>query len=98
MKKTRKKSTRRSPSRHGVRDQLQKMILAGKLQPGSKLHQQELATRFHSAPGVIREALLELTAKGLVDVHDNLGFFVAELRNEGQSAILHSFLAQFRYM
>jgi DNA-binding GntR family transcriptional regulator len=70
---------RRLVSRHQVRDGLQRMILAGERPPGTKLVQQQLAKRFGVAQGVVREALLELQAFGLVETIDNRGIFVSEL-------------------
>lgn len=70
---------RRMVSRHQVRDSLQRMILAGERPPGTKLVQQQLAKRFGVAQGVVREALLELQAFGLVETIDNRGIFVSEL-------------------
>ena len=70
---------RRLVSRHQVRDSLQRMILAGERPPGTKLVQQQLAKRFGVAQGVVREALLELQAFGLVESIDNRGIFVSEL-------------------
>jgi len=68
--------------RHEVRENLQEMILTGEQKPGSKLLQQELATRFGVAQGVVREALLELQAHGLVETIDNRGIFVTGLSPE----------------
>jgi DNA-binding GntR family transcriptional regulator len=70
---------RRLVSRHQVRDSLQTMILAGERPPGTKLVQQQLAKRFGVAQGVVREALLELQAYGLVETIDNRGIFVSEM-------------------
>jgi DNA-binding GntR family transcriptional regulator len=65
--------------RHHVRDSLQRMILTGERQPGTKLRQQELAKQFQVAQGVVREALLELQAYGLVEMIDRRGMFVTKL-------------------
>ena len=65
--------------RHRVREKLQEMILNGKFPSGTRLRQQELATKFNCALGVVREALLELSGLGLVEVVDNSGAFVPEL-------------------
>lgn len=65
--------------RHEVRERLQQMILNGEQRSGSKLVQQALAKRFGVAQGVVREALLELQAYGLVETIDNRGVFVSEL-------------------
>jgi DNA-binding GntR family transcriptional regulator len=70
---------RRLVARHRVRESLEKMILDGERPPGAKLVQQQLAKRFGVAQGVVREALLELQAFGLVETVDNRGIFVSEL-------------------
>lgn len=70
---------RRLVARHRIRDNLEKMILGGERPPGAKLVQQQLAKRFGVAQGVVREALLELQAFGLVETVDNRGIFVSEL-------------------
>src|SRR3954470_10291747 len=75
-------------SRHHVRENLQRMILSGEREPGSKLRQQELAERFQVAQGVVREALLELQASGLVETVDRRGMFVTKL---DKSRILEAF-------
>lgn len=66
-------------TRHQVRENLQRMILSGERPPGSKLRQQELAARLGVAQGVVREALLELQAYGLVETVDRRGIFVSRL-------------------
>src|SRR6185436_20351291 len=68
--------------RHFVRENLQRMILNGERRPGAKLRQQELAKQFQVAQGVIREALLELQAYGLVEMIDRRGMFVTKLNKE----------------
>jgi len=70
---------RRPVTRHGVRERLQQMVLEGRWQPGTKLVQQQLARQFGVAQSVIREALLELQACGLVETIDNRGIFVSQL-------------------
>src|SRR3954468_10733826 len=69
-------------TRHHIRENLQQMILSGERRPGSKLRQQELAELFGVAQGVVREALLELQAYGLVETIDNRGIFVSRLDKE----------------
>jgi DNA-binding GntR family transcriptional regulator len=69
-------------SRHRVRDGIETMILSGKCRPGSKLVQQDLGRQLGVTQGVIREALLELQACGLVEAIDNRGVFVSELNVE----------------
>jgi DNA-binding GntR family transcriptional regulator len=69
-------------TRHHVRESLQHMILRGERRPGTKLRQQELARQFDVAQGVVREALLELQAYGLVETIDRRGMFVSKLGKE----------------
>jgi DNA-binding GntR family transcriptional regulator len=68
--------------RHRVRDLLEGEILTGKRPPGSKLRQHELANDLGVAVHVIREALLELYGRGLIDMVDNRGAFVSRLTRE----------------
>ena len=70
---------RRRLVRHEVRDLIHRSIMEGRQKPGSKLLQQGLARQFGVAQGVVREALLELHAWGIVDIIDNRGVFVADL-------------------
>jgi len=79
MAKSQQQATRRQVTRHQVREGLQDMILSGERLPGAKLVQQQLAKRFGVAQGVVREALLELQAYGLVQTVDNRGIFVSKL-------------------
>lgn len=57
-------------------------ILAGRLQPGSKLLLAELAERFGISVGVMREALIRLTTEGLVTAEPQLGFRVVSVSEE----------------
>jgi len=66
-------------ARRRVREELRRLILAGKLRPGERLTQQHLARRFGVAQSVVRESLLELQFSGLVQMVDNLGIFVGDL-------------------
>jgi DNA-binding GntR family transcriptional regulator len=66
-------------TRHQIRESVQQMILSGERQPGTKLRQQELAEHFGVAQGVVREALLELAAYGLVEIIDNRGVYVSKI-------------------
>ena len=85
---SRKAAARRPVSRHQVREQLQRTILNGTYKPGAKLVQEQLARRFGVARSVIREALLELQASGLVESVDNRGVFVSRL---DMSKLIESF-------
>jgi DNA-binding GntR family transcriptional regulator len=75
-------------SRHQIRESVQQMILSGERQPGTKLRQQELAGKFGVAQGVVREALLELAAYGLVEIIDNRGVYVSKI---DKNRLLESF-------
>ncbi|MBI4579032.1 MAG: GntR family transcriptional regulator [Planctomycetes bacterium] len=61
---------------------MQQMILSGQCRSGSKLVQIQLARQLGVAQCVVREALLELQASGLVETVDNRGAFVGELNAE----------------
>jgi DNA-binding GntR family transcriptional regulator len=75
-------------SRHRIRDVLQEQILRGVHSPGEKLVQQRLAKDLGVAQSVVREALFELQACGLVEAVDNRGVFVTDL---GVERLLESF-------
>jgi DNA-binding GntR family transcriptional regulator len=69
-------SKKRVVARHRIREAIHGQILDGQCKPGTKLRQQQLAEQFGVSMGLIREALLELQAWGLVEVHDNRGIYV----------------------
>ncbi len=70
-------------ARQRVREEVQRLILAGEWKSGERLTQQHLAKRFGVAQSVVRESLLELQFTGLVQMVDNLGIFVGRL-NTGE--------------
>ena len=82
MSDTKKEGGERVLERHRVREGLEEMVLSGRYPPGAKLVQDELAGNFGVARGVVREALLELQASGLVHTVDNRGVFVSDLTGE----------------
>jgi len=55
------------------------VVLSGELAPGTKLRQVELAERLGISRTPVREALLRLSAEGLVEPLANRGFRVADL-------------------
>src|SRR5688572_19081490 len=69
----------RSPARHNLRKKLTSLIMEGEFPPGAQLMQTHLARRFGVSVSVMREALLDVQAQGLVETHDNRGFFVRKL-------------------
>ena len=57
-------------------------ILAGRLQPGSRLRYAELCDRYETSTGVLREAMLRLSEQGLVKGEPQQGFQVVDLSIE----------------
>jgi DNA-binding GntR family transcriptional regulator len=74
--------SRRKLARHEVRRILRQRILDGECEAGTKLIQGKLAKDFGVSIGVVREALLELQAWGLVETKDNHGVTVRGLNLE----------------
>ena len=65
-----------------IAEQVRELVARGKLAPGIRLGQAELAGEFAASRMPVREALKLLSAEGIV-VHDpNRGFFVATLSSE----------------
>jgi DNA-binding GntR family transcriptional regulator len=60
-------------------DELRAMIVDGRLPPGSRVGQAELADALGISRGSVREALRRLAGDGLVEFEVNRGFFVADL-------------------
>ena len=73
---------RRTVSRHRVRESIRRMIVGGKFAPGARLVQGKLAKQLDVSRGVIREAMLELQAFGLVETVDNCGAVVSRLNGK----------------
>jgi DNA-binding GntR family transcriptional regulator len=53
-------------------------ILARKLSPGERLGEQELADLFGVSRTLVREALMQLQARGFVEVRSRKGWYVVE--------------------
>ena len=65
-----------------IADQIRELVASGRLGPGLRLGQIELAEQFEASRTAAREALKLLSAEGIV-VHDpNRGFFVASLSSD----------------
>ncbi|MGR0218685.1 GntR family transcriptional regulator [Agromyces sp. ZXT2-6] len=62
-----------------VADQLKTAILEGEFLPGSRIMQEELATRFGASRLPVREALRILQSDGLVTLRSNQGAWVTRL-------------------
>lgn len=65
-----------------LRDQIENQILTGELEPGDRLDEVQLATRFGVSRTPVREALMQLGATGLVDIRPRRGAVVVELGPE----------------
>lgn len=63
-------------------------IITGDLQPGEKLEEKVLASRFGVSRTPVREALRELSARGLIDLVPRRGGMVAEIGIERLSDML----------
>ena len=59
------------------------MIVEGRLAPGARIGQAELADALGISRGSVREALRRLAGDGLVEFEVNRGFFVANVGLEG---------------
>lgn len=62
-----------------VTDALREAILAGKLKPGSRVRQEELAEEFGISRIPVREALHQLESEGLVMLVPNSGAWISKL-------------------
>jgi DNA-binding GntR family transcriptional regulator len=60
-------------------DELRAMIVDGRLAPGARVGQAELAEALGISRGSVREALRRLAGDGLVEFEVNRGFFVADI-------------------
>ena len=63
--------------RQQARAALRQLLSGDELPPGARLVQHDLARRFGTSVGVVREVLLELAAAGLVEREERRGFFIA---------------------
>jgi DNA-binding GntR family transcriptional regulator len=66
---------------------IREMVLSGKLLPGQKVHQAELAEQLNLSRIPVREALATLQAEGLLVHKPNTGFTVARFNSEDLSEI-----------
>ncbi|CAL9509761.1 GntR family transcriptional regulator [Streptomyces sp. enrichment culture] len=66
----------RSTLRQQIADALRDEVLAGRLQPGQALTVKEIAEQYGVSATPVREALVDLTAQGLLDADQHRGFQV----------------------
>ena len=61
-----------------IAERVVESILAQKLRPGQRLGEQELADSFGVSRTLVREALMQLQARGFVEVRSRMGWYVVE--------------------
>lgn len=65
-------------SKSKIAERVVQSILSRKLRPGERLGEQELADLFGVSRTLVREALMQLQARGFVEVRSRLGWYVVE--------------------
>jgi DNA-binding GntR family transcriptional regulator len=65
-------------SKSKIAERVVQSILNRKLRPGERLGEQELADLFGVSRTLVREALMQLQARGFVEVRSRLGWYVVE--------------------
>lgn len=65
-----------------MQEEIERLIMTGELAVGSRINESELAQRFNTSRGPIREALRALEEAGLVRNEKNRGVFVREIAFE----------------
>ncbi|MBQ0848105.1 MULTISPECIES: GntR family transcriptional regulator [Streptomyces] len=68
----------RSTLRQQIADALRDEVLAGRLQPGKEFTVKEIAEQYGVSATPVREALVDLSAQGLLDADQHRGFRVHE--------------------
>ncbi|MFJ9540883.1 GntR family transcriptional regulator [Streptomyces sp. NPDC101225] len=68
----------RSTLRQQIADALRDEVLAGRLQPGQEFTVKEIAEQYGVSATPVREALVDLSAQGLLDADQHRGFHVRE--------------------
>ncbi len=61
-----------------IAERVVEAILAQKLAPGERLGEQALAENFSVSRTMVREALMQLQARGFVEVQSRRGWYVVE--------------------
>ncbi|MFB7321738.1 MULTISPECIES: GntR family transcriptional regulator [unclassified Streptomyces] len=68
----------RSTLRQQIADALRDEVLAGRLQPGQEFTVKEIAEQYGVSATPVREALVDLSAQGLLEADQHRGFHVRE--------------------
>lgn len=66
-------------NRHQIADHIKDAIIRGKLEPGQRIVELQLARELGSSRGTVREALRRLEQKGFVEIIPHTGTVVKEL-------------------
>src|SRR4051794_37742517 len=66
-----------------LRLKLEEEILGGRMKPGQKLDEEELAARFGMSRTPVREALKAIAASGLIEIRPHQGAYIAVLSARG---------------
>jgi GntR family transcriptional repressor for pyruvate dehydrogenase complex len=73
---------------------LEQMILSGELKIGERLpSERDFASRLNVSRPVLHQALVDLEAKGLVQIVPRRGVFISDYRRDGSLAMLSSLLS-----
>lgn len=75
-------------------NRLEQMILSGELKIGERLpSERDFASRLNVSRPVLHQALVDLEAKGLVQIIPRRGVFISDYRRDGSLAMLASLLS-----
>jgi DNA-binding GntR family transcriptional regulator len=80
----------RNTLRQQIADALRDEVLAGRLQPGQEFTVKEIAEQYGVSATPVREALVELTAQGLLEADQHRGFRVHEYSYEDFQGIIEA--------
>jgi DNA-binding GntR family transcriptional regulator len=70
-----------------IASEITNMISAGELAPEAHLNTQKLAERFQVSRSPVREALHLLAGQGILDLHENRGYFVSKKPPKARKSI-----------
>src|SRR3954471_22548457 len=80
----------RSTLRQQIADALRDEVLAGRLQPGQEFTVKEIADQYGVSATPVREALVDLSAQGLLDADQHRGFHVHQYSVEDYRGIVEA--------
>ena len=80
----------RSTLRQQIADALRDEVLAGRLQPGQEFTVKEIAEQYGVSATPVREALVDLSAQGLLDADQHRGFHVHEYSAEDYRGMIEA--------